>query len=321
LNRSFFRKVTISFVAIAIFIFAIAEIMFVLYNHPYSLTNILGHLFRILAMFFLYWAIIDIGLSKPYEYLYKRLIKNRKLLGKKAKQLKSSNKDLESFTYSLSHDLRKELRIIDGHSAIMKSKLGKDPEPFAEHIDKIRTSVLNISEIIDSFIHIYNITQSNLMFQEINITDLASEIIENKKELYKDVVADYKVEENISIYSDIGLVKILFENLIDNAFKFSKKDQGNKIEVGSIIDRESKIIFVKDTGLGIDLKYHKKVFMPFEVFTDNTPNSTGIGLHIVKKVVDYLQGKIWFESVKDKGTIFYINIDRSSDEKKNNFAY
>lgn len=318
LKRASFYYVARRMIAIAIFIFIAAEIMFLFYKSPYGFPNMLGHIFRLIGIFFIYWTFIDIGLSKPFESLYRRLNKNRKTLGRKAKQLKSSNKDLESFTYSLSHDLRKELRIIDGHSAIMKSMLGKDSEQYSEHISKIRTSVLNISNIIDSFIRIYNITQSSLVFQKIDISGLANEIIQNKKEVYKDSIVECMVRENISIYSDTGLVKILFENLIDNAFKFLKNDSHDRIEIGAIEENKKNIVFVRDTGIGIDEVYHKKIYLPFAVFNDKKSSSTGIGLYIVKKVIDVLQGSIWFESEKDEGTVFYINIDRGLNEKENN---
>ncbi|MCL4416397.1 MAG: MEDS domain-containing protein [Actinobacteria bacterium] len=247
----------------------------------------------------------DITERRDAELELKALNENLK---NHSRQLETANKDLEAFSYSLSHDVRKYIRTIDGYSSIIAEEFPEiKNSKNGEYIEKIKGAVKSISKLIDSMLGLYRISNLKHNYEEVNLSDVINEIIDKKDEEYKEYRINYKVESNMLLYSNSEFLKILFENLIDNSCKSLKDNINAKLEIGKISSDNSPTYFVSDNGTGIDSIYHEKIFQPFVSYnTGKGYNSTGIGLAIVKKIVNILNGNICLESELGKGSTFFI---------------
>ncbi len=229
-------------------------------------------------------------------------------------QLQAANKELETFTYSVSHDLKAPLRGIDGFSKLLydlyKPNLNEEAQSF---IKTIRSSTLQMNQLIDDLLNYSRLERSQLSIERIKIKDLIKSVLS----IY---IADLEAGNfNINInIADIELIAdskgltIALRNLFENAIKFTK----GKAEPSIQIEVEEKdllwIISVKDNGIGFDMKYHQKIFEIFQRLqrAEDFPG-TGIGLAMVSKAMQRMHGRVWAESTLGMGSTFYLEIPKN----------
>ncbi|WP_366183759.1 PAS domain S-box protein [Flavobacterium ovatum] len=257
----------------------------------------------------------DISLRKNAE---KEIIKLNNDLELKVKQrtaqLEDMNKELATFTYSVSHDLKAPLRGIDGYSKLLadiyKSDLTDEAQSF---IEKIRTSTLQMNQIIDDLLEYSRLERSQLHIGKIKIKELIESVLSSYDEEFK--AGYFKVNikiPNFEIDADAKGFVIAFRNLIENAIKF-KKEKTNPTIIIKIEEKElSWIISVNDNGIGFDMKYHHKIFDIFQRLqrVEDFPG-TGIGLALVSKAMHRMNGKTWAESKPNVGSTFYLEIPKN----------
>ena len=231
-------------------------------------------------------------------------LENRKRL------LEISNKELESFGYSVSHDLRAPLRIIDGYSNILideyQDKLDNEAR---ELLRKVSSSSQKIARLIDDLLKLSRITRQNLEKDHVNFTSITKSVIEELNIYNQDKQIKIVVKENMAAEADQHLMRIALENLIGNSYKFTAKVDNPMIEIGSYKNDGKEVYFVKDNGAGFDMRYVDKLFIAFHRLHGNTEfPGTGIGLSIVHRIIQRHGGTIWAESEIGKGTCFYFSL-------------
>ncbi len=221
--------------------------------------------------------------------------------------LASANNELEAFSYSVSHDLRAPLRSINGFSqALMEDYAGNLDETGLDFLNRIRKGAIKMGNLIDDMLILSRIARKELKNDDVNITNIAQEVLNELSETDQLRKNDWNVEEGIVCKGDANLLRILLSNLLGNAWKFTAKAKKGQIIVGK---KDQDVIFVKDNGIGFDIRYGDKIFEPFQRIHSTTEyKGTGIGLAIVKRIIQRHQGKIWVESQIDKGTTFYFEI-------------
>ena len=226
-------------------------------------------------------------------------------------QLESVNKELEAFSYSVSHDLRAPLRTIDGFSlALLEDYGGVFDDQATDYFNRIRNASQRMAILIDDMLNLSRITRKEINFSEVNISDICTDIIEELKgnELRD---ATIEIEQDLIISADVNLIKIMMQNLLENAWKFTSKNERTIIEFKTIKKENNIIYCVCDNGAGFDMKYSAKLFSPFQRLHAVTEFSgTGIGLAIVYRIISRHGGKIWIESVVDKGTTVFFNFNK-----------
>jgi PAS domain S-box-containing protein len=225
-------------------------------------------------------------------------------------QLEQANKELEAFSYSVSHDLRSPLRGIDGFSLALYEDYYKELDDKAkDYIERIRTATKRMDALIDSLLKLSRVSHFELKNESVNLSAIAKEISESIRSADKVRNAEFIIKNNLYIKGDKYLLHIVLENLLNNAWKFTSKNEKTIIEFGVFEENSKPIYFIKDNGVGFDMKYSNKLFGAFQrLHSSKDYPGTGIGLATVQRIIHRHNGKIWFESELNKGTTFYFTL-------------
>ncbi len=229
------------------------------------------------------------------------------------RNLEASNKELESFSYSVSHDLRAPLRTMDGFSLALVEDYGDKLDSQAKgYLQYIRSSSQLMGQLIDDILNLSRITRAEIHLNRVDLSDLAREVVEELKRVQPERKVDFVITPEIKAYGDRGLLKLVFENLLGNAFKFTSKQPVARIEFGFTNCGDEPAYFVRDNGIGFDMTYAHKLFKPFQrLHRPEEFSGTGIGLASVQRIITRLGGRVWAEGEVGKGAIFYFTLRRS----------
>ncbi len=225
-------------------------------------------------------------------------------------QLTEANKELEAFSYIVSHDLRAPLRGIDGYARILNDQYLSSLDDYSQKaIKTILRSATEMDRLIDDILSYSRVGQTQLKLQNIGMGKLIEDALnaQNVSHNYPNTVVE--VQEGIpNAEGDRRMVYQLINNLINNAFKYSSKVNNPKVSIGFFTEEGKTVYYIRDNGIGFDTKFTDKIFGVFSrLMTDEYPGS-GIGLSIVKKVIDKHDGKIWVDSKPGEGTIFQFTL-------------
>jgi PAS domain S-box-containing protein len=248
---------------------------------------------------------------KDSEITYKQLNEALEhLVSERTAQLKLSNKELEAFSYSVSHDLRTPLRAISGYSTIIKQDYGnKLDEQGLEYLSKICKGVQQMSDIMDSLLLLAKTHKAEVYNTKVNLSDLVKSITSNLKTDYPNRNIEFIIESNISVYGDSTLLSVALTNLLENALKFTATRTRTIIQFGKTTLNEQKVFYIKDNGIGFKMEHATKLFSAFQKLNPQADiPGTGIGLATVFKIIKKHGGDIWAESIVDKYTCFYFTI-------------
>jgi light-regulated signal transduction histidine kinase (bacteriophytochrome) len=231
-------------------------------------------------------------------------------LERHANELEYSNKELESFSYSVSHDLKSPLRSIVGLSQILL-------EDYAEYVDDEGHELINrivnngkhMSQLIDDILVLSRVTRQEITLQKINLSSVADMIVSDLQKNQPDRTIEIKIQQNCITNADARLMNIVLTNIIGNAWKYTQKKDNPRIEFGCLKKNDKTVFFVKDNGAGFDIKQIGKLFIPFQrLHSDNDFPGIGVGLATVARIIKRHHGEIWAEGEPDKGAIFYFVI-------------
>jgi two-component system sensor kinase len=239
---------------------------------------------------------------------------NEKLM-KRSEKLEDANKELEAFAYSVSHDLRVPLRAIDGFSRIVLEDYEDKLDDEGKRLLKIiRENTNKMGQLIDDILLLSRAGRQEMKFTEINMEELVKRVFEEQKMSSKDENIYLKIENMPTCYGDRALMQQVLNNLIANSFKFTEE---RIIEVGAKKEEDDTIYYIKDNGVGFDMKYKEKLFGLFQrLHGSNEFKGTGVGLSIVQRVVRRHGGTVWGEGELNEGATFYFSIP--NDKKKIN---
>ena len=225
-------------------------------------------------------------------------------------QLKNANTEMESFSYSVSHDLRAPIRAISGYAKILEEDYGVQMDADATTaLHSIRHNAKRMGNLIDDLLAFSQLGRKQVAVSEINMRQLVASIIEDL--LLEDT--GHKIEFIVPLLppaeGDLSLIKQVWINLLSNAVKYSKYKPKTIINIGSSISNNFVVYHVRDNGAGFDMQYYDKLFGVFQrLHSQEEFEGTGIGLAIVQKIINRHRGKVWAESVPDEGTCFYFSL-------------
>lgn len=229
---------------------------------------------------------------------------------KRTQQLLVTNQELESFCYSVSHDLRGPLRSISGFSQALLEELPPElPGQAQRYFDKITAATLRMGQLIEDLLNLSRVSRGELVRQEVNYTAMAEEVIQDLQQREPGRTVTVSIWEGIVVDADPKLLKIVLENLLGNAWKFTAHADSAKIETGVMLDGERQIYYVRDNGAGFDMTYADKLFGAFQrLHAMNEYPGTGIGLATVQRIVHRHGGRIWFNASPGHGAVFYFTL-------------
>jgi PAS domain S-box-containing protein len=281
-----------------------------------------------------YWVYTTIvpflnGQGKPYQYMAIRyditqkknteqeLISNEKLysanLEKEVKdrtiQLENVNKELEAFSYSVSHDLRAPLRAVNGYARMLVEDYGPLLDMEANRLlGIIQQNALKMGILIDDLLSLSRLGRKELRNFTINMTELAEQALSeiSKTNPHKAIVTIYPL---LNVMGDASLLYQVMLNLLSNAIKYSSKKAKPAIEISSILQENEQIYCIKDNGAGFNMNYSHKLFGVFQrLHTEIEFEGTGVGLAIVKRIINRHQGRVWAEGILGEGAAFYFSL-------------
>ena len=245
-----------------------------------------------------------------------QLIDNlERIISERTSQLQAANKELETFTYSVSHDLKAPLRGIDGYSKLLADLYGNKLNEEAMHfIATIRSSTLQMNQLIEDLLQYSRLERSNMQIKPLKIRSVIDAILKMNEEEITSSQFRVSVEvPDVKLNVDNNGIQIALRNLIENAIKFTKKKTNPQIVIKLVEDREQWIISVADNGIGFDMKYKERIFEIFQRLqrAEDFPG-TGIGLAMVAKSVQRMNGKVYADSIPGEGSTFYLEIPKSN---------
>ncbi|MDA3953093.1 MAG: PAS domain S-box protein [Bacteroidales bacterium] len=229
-------------------------------------------------------------------------------LGIANEKLAMANKEMEAFSYSVSHDLRAPLTRLDGFStALVDLYKDKLDEKGVHYLNRIKVSSQKMEQLINDMLALSRISRQGILKTEVNISSVSDKILKDLKSAEPNREAVIKIEKSIKIFCDSKLITILLENMLTNAWKFTSKNTKTIIEIGTKLVDNKKVVFIKDNGVGFDIKYVDKVFLPFQrLHTENEFAGTGIGMATVSRIIKRHDAEIEVESKIDEGSTFYL---------------
>jgi signal transduction histidine kinase len=225
-------------------------------------------------------------------------------------QLEATNKELESFSYSVSHDLRAPLRGIDGFSqALLEDYADRLDAQGKEYLGRVRVGVQRMGGLIDDLLNLSRITRAEMRSEGVDLSQMARSIADELRNAQPEREADFVIRPKIEVRGDPQLMRVALQNLLSNSWKFTSKQAQTCIEFGQIADNGHFVFFVKDNGAGFDPAYSKRLFGAFQRLHSNSDfPGTGIGLATVQRVIHRHGGKVWAESEVGKGATFFFTV-------------
>jgi PAS domain S-box-containing protein len=222
----------------------------------------------------------------------------------------AANRELESFSYSVAHDLRSPLRAIDGFSQALLEDYGErlDTEGL-RYLRRVREAAQRMAELIDDLLTLSRVTRSELKRERVDLSALARTVLSGFQRLEPEREVEIVIEPGLIAEADRQLAAIALDNLLGNAWKFTSKRPRARIEIGATAENGEVAYFVRDNGAGFDMTYGDKLFGVFQRLHPETDfPGTGVGLATVARITARHRGKIWARGIPDEGAIFYFTL-------------
>jgi light-regulated signal transduction histidine kinase (bacteriophytochrome) len=228
--------------------------------------------------------------------------------------LEASNKELEAFTYSVSHDLRAPLRHIDGFSKLLEGEHSAElTEEAREYITLIRESTKEMGQLVDDLLNLARVGRKELTLQVTGLRSLVDEVVADLQKANPQRTIDWKLDTLPFVECDPGLLKQVFVNLISNAVKFTRPRERADIVVGTMERDGEPVVFVRDNGVGFSMKSASKLFGVFQrLHRQEDFEGTGVGLATVQRIIHKHGGRLWAEAELNHGATFFFTLAPSN---------
>jgi light-regulated signal transduction histidine kinase (bacteriophytochrome) len=257
----------------------------------------------------MYEDITDRKLAEEY------IIKLNSDLTKRSHELTRINKELESFNYSISHDLRAPLRAINGFSQMISDKYqDKLDDEGRDELRVIRSESNRMGELINGLLNLSRLSRKEMKREDLDLSSIAKTIATELHRLEPERQVEFVITPGIRAYGDRVLLQSVLQNLLDNAWKFTGKHEKARIEFGMTEQEGKKTYFVRDDGAGFDMRYVNKLFGTFQrIHGEDEFPGNGIGLAIIQRIIHHHGGRVWAEGEVEKGATFYFTLYEQSD--------
>jgi light-regulated signal transduction histidine kinase (bacteriophytochrome) len=225
-------------------------------------------------------------------------------------ELEEANKELEAFTYSVSHDLRAPLRHITGFTRILVEEFGASlPEGAQHHLQRIEHGARRMGLLVDDLLNLTRVGRQSLSVQVTGLSSIVKDVVSLLEPETEGRKLEWKIAELPFVECDPNLVRQVFQNLVSNALKYSRPRSPAVVEIGQTEKEGQLVIFVKDNGVGFSMKYADKLFGVFQrLHRPEDFEGTGVGLATVQRIIQKHGGRVWAEAELDKGATFYFTL-------------
>jgi PAS domain S-box-containing protein len=225
-------------------------------------------------------------------------------------ELTAANRELESFAYSISHDLRAPLRGIDGFSHLLAEEYAERlDETGRGYLERVRRAAQRMGELIDDILELSRVTRQDMRRVTVDLSRIAAEVIEERARVESDRKAEITIAPGCTAQGDPQLLRVLMQNLLENAWKYSRRAEPARIAFGQETRDGETVFFVRDNGVGFDMQYAERLFAPFQrLHRPEEFEGSGIGLATVARVTHRHGGRVWAEAETGKGATFRFTL-------------
>lgn len=264
-----------------------------------------GRVYGLLAASFVFFVLL-------YEFglMYYRLVDLHESEQRKARQLEAANQELEAFSYSVSHDLRAPLRSIDGFSVALIEDCAEQLDAQGkDYLQRVRNGCQRMGQLIDDLLALSRVISHQMRWEDVDLSASANAAIAQLRQGEPDRQVEIVIQDRIRVRGDQGLLRIVLDNLLGNAWKFTRKTANARIELYVLQNNGETVFCVRDNGAGFNMAYAGKLFRAFQRLHDASVfPGTGIGLATVHRIISRHGGRIWAESEAEKGAAFYFTL-------------
>jgi PAS domain S-box-containing protein len=260
--------------------------------------------------------LIDISTRKATEIELNHYRNHlEELVEQRTKALAAANKELEAFSYSVSHDLRAPLRSVDGFSQVLLEDYAEKLDTAGkQYLGRIRKATQNMSNLIDDLLNLSKLTRSEVKTQPVNLSELATEIVQELQAIEPAREVAIQVMPNMITDADPKLIRLALQNLLANAWKFTAKAAHAEIRFGATHIDGQNAFYVADNGAGFDMAYADKLFGAFQrLHSPQEFEGNGVGLAIVQRIVGRHNGRVWARAAQGQGATFYFTLPRQTE--------
>lgn len=276
----------------------------------------------ILVLGWVLWTVLQRTAIRPLEAQIREREAKEAQLQQRTVELESAVKELESFSYSVSHDLRGPLRAIDGYALVLSEDYAPQLDDTAKlYIARTRLAAQRMGLLIDDLLALARMSRQETNLSEVDLSALAQKTLDRLAQAEPQRVLAINVAEGLLAKADVRLMEVLFDNLLGNAWKYTARTASGQIEFGAFKEqggeqldkRGGTVYFVRDNGAGFDMQYAGKLFQPFQRLHGAEFAGTGVGLATVKRIVSRHGGKVWAEAEPGKGATIFFTLAAGSD--------
>jgi DNA-binding response OmpR family regulator len=250
------------------------------------------------------------ALAETRAALVEQLERGNRELADANRELAAANLELEAFSYSVSHDLRARVRAIEGFTRALGQDAGERLNARDRvHLDRVLASTARMSDLIEALLELSHISRAPLARTTVDLSAIAGSVVDELRYREPARVVDVLITPDLRVDADEKLVRVLLDNVLGNAWKFTSRREHGHIEVSGVRDQGDQIFFVRDNGAGFDATYAARLFTPFQrLHSPSEFKGTGIGLATAQRIVERHRGRIWAESALGEGATFYFTL-------------
>ncbi len=225
-------------------------------------------------------------------------------------ELAAANRELEAFSYSVSHDLRAPLRSINGFGQALLEDYGTQLDEAGHgYLERVRNASQHMAVLIDDLLELARVTRSELRRERVNLSGIAQELTAELRKVHPERDVESLIAPELYADGDARLLRVVLTNLLTNAWKFTRKHPRARIEFGATLQHGKTVYFVRDDGAGFDMAYASKLFAPFQrLHPASEFEGHGVGLATVQRIVSRHGGRVWAEGEVERGACFYFNL-------------
>jgi len=260
-----------------------------------------------LALFALAALVLHRARIRSAQQAIARLERERE---EQARRFSVAAAEMESFSYSVSHDLRAPLRVVDGFAAILQEDYGARLDDMGrEHLQRIRSAAARMNAMIDALLALARKSGQELQREAVDLSNAARELSGELQSSDPARKVEFRIAQDLHANGDPALLRLVLQNLLGNAYKFSVHTPHALIEFGKDTSAEGPAFFVRDNGAGFDMRFAQRLFGPFQRFhSQNEFPGTGVGLATVERIVRKHGGRIWAQSEPGRGAVFHFTL-------------